>query len=111
VKERSFTHVSYLLTAASVNAGRVKRRAGLSDLAESERAGKIRGVHSCGTRGKVTRIVNAILASLILFLTVVVSLSAGVFMAYWTMNGLLLALGHRRQEPTPVLVQRHASGD
>jgi hypothetical protein len=59
----------------------------------------------------VISILNAILASLILFLTVVVSVSAGVFMAYWTMNALLLALGHRRQDPAPVLVQHHASGD
>ena len=37
VKERSFTHVSYLLTAASVNAGRVKRRAGLPISLRGER--------------------------------------------------------------------------
>ena len=110
VKERSFTHVSYLLTAASVNAGRVKRRAGLPISLRASGRQTPRGA-SCGTGGKVTGTLNAILASLILFLTVVVSVSAGVFMAYWTMNGLLLALGHRRQESAPILVQHHASGD
>jgi len=54
---------------------------------------------------------NAIVASLILFLTVILSVSAGVFMAYWTMNALLMALGDQRQEPAPVLVEHHASGD
>ena len=56
-------------------------------------------VRAVASGGKVTRDLERYLASLILFLTVVVSVSAGVFMAYWTMNGLLLALGHRRQEP------------
>jgi hypothetical protein len=57
--------------------------------------------------------VNVIVAPLILLLTVMVSVSAGVFAAYWTLNAFLLALGHQQREtaPTPVLIQNHASGD
>lgn len=59
----------------------------------------------------MTGTLNAILASFIIFLTVVVSVSIGVLMSYWTLSGMLFLVGDRRHEAAPVLVQHHASGD
>jgi hypothetical protein len=57
---------------------------------------------------------NALVATLVLFSTVIASLGLGVLAASWVVNGILSAFGHRPQaEAAPVLVpsQTHASGD
>jgi hypothetical protein len=89
----------------------VKRRARIFDPAETGELAESAGCFAVTPRGKGPRNLNAIVASLILFLTVILSVSSGVFMAYWSMNALLRALGDQRQEPAPVLVEHHASGD
>jgi len=56
---------------------------------------------------------NALVATLVLFSTVVVSVGLGVWAASCVVNTILNALGHRQQDNAPVLVpsQTHASGD
>ena len=57
---------------------------------------------------------NAFVATLVLFLTVLTSMGLGVLAASWVVNAILYAFGSRtQQEPTPVLIpsQTHASGD
>ena len=58
---------------------------------------------------------NAFVATLVLFSTVVVSLGLGVLAASWAVNGILDAFGNRskREAASPALVpsQTHASGD
>ena len=57
---------------------------------------------------------NAFVATLVLFSTVLASLGLGVLAASWVVNGILYAFGSRtQQEPAPVLIpsQTHASGD
>jgi hypothetical protein len=55
---------------------------------------------------------NALVATLVLFSTVIASLGLGVWAANWAVNAILDAFGHRSQEEAaPVLVETHASGD
>ena len=57
---------------------------------------------------------NALVATLVLFSTVVASVGLGVLTANWAVNTILDALGQRsREEAAPMLVpsQTHASGD
>jgi hypothetical protein len=55
---------------------------------------------------------NALVATLILILTVIVSLSLGVMAAGWMVQGVLYAFGHRQQRlPAPVLVPSETHGD
>lgn len=64
-----------------------------------------------GHSRKGTFKLNALIATLILFLTVVFAVSLGILAAYWLVNALLYLLGHRQNTAAPVLVERHASGD
>ena len=55
---------------------------------------------------------NALVATFILILTVVVSLSIGVMVASWLVQAVLFAFGHRQQrELAPVLVPSETHGD
>jgi hypothetical protein len=55
---------------------------------------------------------NALVATLVLFSTVIASLGLGVWAASWAVNAILDAFGNRsHEEAAPVLVQTHASGD
>jgi hypothetical protein len=55
---------------------------------------------------------NALVATFILILTVVVSLSIGVMAAGWLVQAVLFAFGHRQQrEVAPVLVPSQTHGD
>ena len=57
---------------------------------------------------------NALVATFVLFSTVVASLGLGVLVAGWAVNSILDIFGHRRQEEAaPMLMpsQTHASGD
>ncbi|MGC2195904.1 MAG: hypothetical protein WA628_14600 [Terriglobales bacterium] len=57
---------------------------------------------------------NALVATLVLFSTVVAAVGLGVWAAGWVVNGILDAFGSRtQQEVAPVLIpsQTHASGD
>jgi hypothetical protein len=57
---------------------------------------------------------NAFVATLVLFSTVVAAVGLGVLAAGWVVNGILDAFGSRtRQESAPMLIpsQTHASGD
>jgi hypothetical protein len=57
---------------------------------------------------------NALVATLVLFSTVIASLGLGVWAANWAVNFILDAFGSRSQaEAAPVLMptQTHASGD
>jgi hypothetical protein len=57
---------------------------------------------------------NAFVATLVLFSTVVAAVGLGVVAASWVVNGILDAFGHRTQQETAsVLIpsQTHASGD
>jgi hypothetical protein len=57
---------------------------------------------------------NAFVATLVLFSTVLASMGLGVLAAGWVVNAILYAFGsHAQQEPTPMLIpsQTHASGD
>jgi hypothetical protein len=57
---------------------------------------------------------NAWVATLVLFSTVVAAVGLGVWAAGWVVNGILDAFGSRAQpESAPVLIpsQTHASGD
>jgi hypothetical protein len=55
---------------------------------------------------------NALVATVVLFSTVIASLGLGVWAANWAVNAILDAFGSRSQaEAAPVLVETHASGD
>jgi hypothetical protein len=57
---------------------------------------------------------NAFLATIILFSTVVAAVGLGVVMASWVVNGILDSLGPRTHEdvsPALIPTQTHASGD
>jgi len=57
---------------------------------------------------------NAFVATLVLFSTVLASLGLGVLAASWVVNAILYSFGPRtQQESAPVLIpsQTHASGD
>ena len=56
---------------------------------------------------------NALVATLVLFSTVIASLGLGVWASNWAVNFVLDALGNRSQSEAAVLVptQTHASGD
>ena len=55
---------------------------------------------------------NAFVATVVLFSTVIASLGLGVWAANWAVNAILDALGSRSlEEAAPVLVEWHASGD
>jgi hypothetical protein len=57
---------------------------------------------------------NALVATLVLFSTVVAAVGLGVLASGWVVNGILDAFGSRaRQESTTMLIpsQTHASGD
>jgi hypothetical protein len=57
---------------------------------------------------------NAFVATLVLFSTVVAAVGLGVSASGWVVNGILDAFGGRaQQESAPVLIpsQTHASGD
>jgi hypothetical protein len=57
---------------------------------------------------------NALVATFVLFSTVVASLGLGVLAASWAVNSILDVFGHRtREEAAPMLVpsQTQASGD
>jgi hypothetical protein len=57
---------------------------------------------------------NAFVATVVLFSTVLASLGLGVLAANWAVNAILSAFGSRtQQDAAPVLVpsQTHASGD
>jgi hypothetical protein len=57
---------------------------------------------------------NALLATLVLFSTVVAAVGLGVLAASWVVNGILDTFGPRTHEPSaPALIptQTHASGD
>jgi len=56
---------------------------------------------------------NALVATLVLFSTVIASLGLGVWAANWAVNIILDRFGNRSQAEATVLVptQTHASGD
>ena len=57
---------------------------------------------------------NALVATFVLFSTVVASVGLGVLAAGWAVNSILDVFGHRTQEEAaPMLMpsQTHASGD
>jgi hypothetical protein len=55
---------------------------------------------------------NALLASILLLLTVLVSLSVGVLTSYAALHAVLYAFSSRTREPRPALMARaHAAGD
>jgi hypothetical protein len=56
---------------------------------------------------------NVLVATLVLFLTVVAALGLGVWAAGWLVNSILDAFGGRTQSEAAVLVpsETHASGD
>jgi hypothetical protein len=55
---------------------------------------------------------NALVASLILILTVVVSLALGVMTASWLVQTVLFAFGHRPERQAPqVLIPSQTHGD
>jgi hypothetical protein len=55
---------------------------------------------------------NALLATLILILTVVVALALGVIAASWMVQAVLFTFGHRsRSGAAPVLVPSQTHGD
>jgi len=55
---------------------------------------------------------NAWVATLVLFSTVLTSLGLGVWAASWVVGVILDSFGRRReQEAAPVLVQSQAAGD
>jgi len=57
---------------------------------------------------------NAYLATIVLFSTVVAALGLGVLAASWVVNGILDTFGPRTHEqapPTLIPTQTHASGD
>jgi hypothetical protein len=58
-------------------------------------------------------VVNALVSSLILLLTIVAAVALGVFSTYITVTGILHAFAQQSQRriPVPRLVETHASGD
>jgi hypothetical protein len=56
---------------------------------------------------------NVLVATLVLFLTVVAALGLGVWAAGWLVNSILDAFGGRTQSEAAVLIpsETHASGD
>jgi hypothetical protein len=57
---------------------------------------------------------NAFLATIVLFSTVVAALGLGVLAASWVVNGILDTFGprtHDEARPTLIPTQTHASGD
>jgi hypothetical protein len=56
--------------------------------------------------------VSTLTASALILLTVLGTLSLGVFMSYALLSGILLAFSRRKQEPASALMARaHAAGD
>jgi hypothetical protein len=114
---RSFTHVSYLLTAARVNAGRVKQRtltchfflkrvgkhAGFNPLPVAA-IGRERGPH-----------LGSLLVAFVITFTVAGSLALGIALAYSSVIALLHAFAYSSRKPAPRLVlvasENHAGGD
>ena len=57
-------------------------------------------------------LLNVLLASTLIFLTVVVSLSLGVLASYLALRAVLYTFGRRAPKMAPVLMARaHAAGD
>ena len=65
-----------------------------------------------GCRGGVLK-VNALIVSVVVFLTIVLCLAFGVLCGYAAVCGVLHALGHKPQKPesTAALTAAHVSGD
>jgi hypothetical protein len=112
VEVRSSTYVSYLLTAASVNAGRVRERAGISE--NTRKAWSLDSGNSLEGGN-----LSSLLSVCILTFTVVIVLAIGIFSAYASVIGILHALANRSQQRTdekPSLAPgqaraAHAGGD
>lgn len=55
---------------------------------------------------------SVLVASALIFLTVLSTLSLGVLLSYAALSGILLAFHRRKQEPAPALLARaQAAGD
>jgi hypothetical protein len=62
-------------------------------------------------QGKVFS-VSVLVASALIFLTVLSTLSLGVLLSYAALSGILLAFSRPKPEPAPALLARaHAAGD
>jgi hypothetical protein len=111
---RNSTHVSYLLTAASVNAGRLKRRA-----AGAKPAGES-GIAAAAIHSQESGLnLGGLFSAFVLFFTVVVVVAIGILAAYAAIIGILHALAPRsswRKSESPVVTAgrthaAHAGGD
>jgi hypothetical protein len=110
---RSSTHVSYKLTAASVNAGRVKAHRNLWKT--GQKSGMRTVDRCCSIRRESGPNLGSLLVAFVITFTVTGSVALGIALAYTSVLGLLHAFAQstRKPQPAPVLVlsQTHVSGD
>jgi len=105
---RSSTHVSYLLTVASVNAGRLEGPA-------VSKKGREARIAAAAVRKK-TGDLGSLLSILILFFTVIAVLAIGILSSYGSVIGILHTFANQSRRPAepPALGRAraaHASGD
>jgi len=112
VEVRSSTYVSYLLTAASVNAGRFRERGGIGGTREKS------GIAPAAIREKAENL-GGLLSVCILSFTVAIMLAIGILSAYGSVIGILHAFANQARQRTdekPLLAPgqaraAHAGGD